>query len=106
MNKHYINTVYVLNIVFQAIFTLVIYIGGVILLGYLATTFWGADDWIYIPLILLGVLLGFISMVKFVLVAAKSLEVLEKQQRKDAKARRDKESAEDSTSTNETKEME
>lgn len=81
-----ISTVYVINIIVQAIFTLLCEIGLAVLIGWLATTYWGAQGWIYVPLIVAGVLIGFISMVKFILTAMKSLESLEKQHNADQRA--------------------
>lgn len=82
-----ISTVYVINIIAQAIFTLLCEIGLAVLIGWLATTYWGAESWIYVPLIVVGVLIGFFSMINFILTAMKSLENLEKQQKADRKAK-------------------
>ena len=42
-----------------------------------------APEWIYVPLILLGVFSGLYSMVRFILGAMKSLDRLEEQHRRD-----------------------
>ena len=45
----------ILNIVIQSIFTLLIQIAIAILIGWLCVDKWGAPDWVYVPVILLGV---------------------------------------------------
>ncbi len=88
MKKRTITTVHTVNIVFQAIITLAMDIGLGLLIGWLASSYWGADRWIYVPCILGGVALGFISMVRFVLTASRSLERLEEQHKRDERAKR------------------
>ena len=72
---------YVLNIVFQAFFTLLTPAGLGFLCSYLLVKFAGAPSWIYAPLITVGVLLGFVSMVRFILTAMAGYERLEKERR-------------------------
>ena len=76
---------YVINIVFQSIFTLVWQIGLSVLIGWLAVEKLGAPDWTYVPLILIGVGTGLVSMVRFILAAMKSLEHIEQQKLKKKK---------------------
>ena len=76
---------YVMNIVFQSIFTLVWQIALALFVGWIFVEFVGAPDWAYVPLILLGVGTGLVSMVRFILTAMKSLERLEEQRRKKKK---------------------
>lgn len=85
MYKKTISAVYVVNITFQAIFTLLWQIALGVGIGYLAVRFCSLPGWIYIPLILVGVITGFISMVKFLLGAMKSLDRLEGQHESDRK---------------------
>ncbi len=73
---------YVINVVFQGIFTLLWQIGTAVLVGWLLVRYVNAPPWIYVPLILLGVGTGLVSMIKFILAAMKSLEGLEEQGRK------------------------
>ncbi|MBR2972545.1 MAG: hypothetical protein IKC61_06435 [Clostridia bacterium] len=75
------STFYVINIVFQSIFTLLWQIGVSVLLGWVFVSFVGAPEWIYVPLILLGVGSGLVSMVRFILTAMRSLERLEEERR-------------------------
>lgn len=77
MRGQTISFVYVLNIVFQALFSLLFNIALMLGLGYLAVEVWGGPPWLYIPMILLGVLTGFVSMVRFILSAMRGLDRLE-----------------------------
>ena len=76
MNKAY-STFYVINIVFQAIFTLLWQILTALAVGWIFVNKLNAPEWIYVPLILVGVMTGLISMVRFILSAMKSLERIE-----------------------------
>lgn len=80
VHKRFFNALYVLNIISQAIFTLLIPIGLFGAIAWLLNVKCGVDSWIYVLAILLGVLLGFYSMIKFVLSAMAGLERLEKEQ--------------------------
>ena len=80
------STFYVINIVFQSIFTLLWQIGTAVLVGWIFVEHIGAPDWIYVPLILVGVGSGLVSMVRFILAAMRSLERLEEQRRKKKKS--------------------
>ena len=70
--------VYVLNIVFQSIVTLLMYIGASLLLSWLLVEKCGLPPWTYVVLIIIGAVLGFISMLKFILSAMNALSSLEK----------------------------
>lgn len=85
MYKKAISAVYVINIALQSIFTLVWQIALGLGIGYLCVRFLSAPEWIYVPLILAGVLTGIVSMVKFLLGAMKSLDRLEAQHARDKK---------------------
>lgn len=74
------NVMYVLNIVVQSFFNLLLPIGAMILLSWLLTEKMNVGQWIYIVLILLGVITGFVSMIRFILVSMAGLERLEKEQ--------------------------
>ena len=85
MNKKTISALYVINIAFQSIFTLVWQIALGLGIGYLCVRFLSAPQWIYIPLILVGVATGLVSMVRFLLGAMKALDSLEAQHERDRK---------------------
>ncbi len=81
MNGQALSFMYVLNIIMQALFSLLFVIALFVGIGYAATLI-GAPDWVYIPLILTGVALGIISMVRFIITAMAGLERLEEQRNK------------------------
>ncbi len=76
----FVGALYVINIVSQALFTLVIPIALGVLASYLLVRFASAPEWIYALLVTGGALSGLYGMVKFVLGAMASLERLEKEQ--------------------------
>ena len=76
---------YVINIVFQSIFTLLWHIGAGLLVGWIFVRFVGTESWVYVPLILAGVFTGLFSMVRFILAAMKALERIEADRRKKKK---------------------
>ena len=84
MNGKY-SSFYVINIVFQSIFTLLWHIGAGLLVGWIFVRFVGAESWIYVPLILAGVFTGLFSMVRFILAAMRALERIEEDKRKKKK---------------------
>ena len=88
MYKKTISAVYVINIALQSIFTLVWQIALGLGIGYLCVRFLSAPEWIYVPFILVGVLTGILSMVRFLLGAMKSLDRLEQQHARDKKTSR------------------
>lgn len=79
MYKKFVSALYVLNIIAQAAVTLLIPAGLMLLLSYLLVSRCGAPGWLYAVLITLGVISGFISMIRFVIRAAESLDRLERQ---------------------------
>ena len=81
---------YVINIVSQAIFTLVWQIALGLGIGWLLVRFAGAKDWVYVPFILTGVITGLVSMVRFVLAAMNALDRIEGDKKAKNKARTEK----------------
>lgn len=69
--------IYVINIVSQSIFTILIHIGLSLLFSWLLVEKCGAPTWIYVFVVLVGVLTGLISMIKFILSAMHALNNLE-----------------------------
>lgn len=88
MKKSTIGTVHTANIIFQSIFTLLADIGILTLCAYLATRYLSAPRWIYVPMIMAGVLIGIISTIRYIIAASRSLERLEQQHREDERRRR------------------
>ena len=81
MYKRLVSSLYTINIVSQAIVTMLIPIGLGALISYLLTTYAGVKPWIWAVLIPLGAFSGIFSMIKFVLNAMSALNALEKQHR-------------------------
>lgn len=83
--KNKYSSFYVINIVFQSIFTLLWHIGLGLLVGWIFIRFFSAETWVYVPLIIAGVFTGLFSMVRFILAAMKALERIEEDKRKKKK---------------------
>lgn len=78
--KRTYSAVYIINIVFQSIFTLLMYIGGSLLVSWLLVEKLSAPSLVYPIIILLGVMSGLVSMIRFILSAMRALDSLEKAQ--------------------------
>ncbi len=85
MKRNFISAAYVINIVWQCILTLVIPAAILAFVAWLAVSRLGAPEWVYVPFIVLGVLIGFVSMIRFAISSSEGLERLER-----ANERRDK----------------
>ena len=72
---------YAFNIILQAFWSLLFPIGAGVLVGWLMTEKCGMGSYVFVILILLGVFVGIISMIRFLLSALAGLERLEKEQR-------------------------
>lgn len=81
MYRKFVSAMYVLNILFQALFNLATPILLMLGLSWLLVAKCGAPQWLYAVLGVFGALVGFVSMIKFILGAMSSLERLEKEQR-------------------------
>lgn len=79
MYKRFVNALYVLNILFQSLYTLALPIGVGALVSYLLTEYTSCPKWIWAVLLMLGVFCGLFSMIKFLLTSIKNFELLEKQ---------------------------
>lgn len=71
--------IYVFNIVFQAIMSLLSPIAVMLLVAWLLVTKMSVGTWIYVVLIMFGVFTGLYSMVVFIIRACRALEAIEKQ---------------------------
>lgn len=85
MNKAY-STFYVINIVFQSIFTLLWQIFTALAIGWIFVEKLNAPRWLYVPLIMVGVISGLVYMVRFILAAMRSLDRIEEQKSKKKKS--------------------
>lgn len=74
-----ITPIYVINIVIQAIVSLLSPIAIMFLFAWLLATKLAVGGWIYVVGIMLGVFSGLYSMVVFVINASRALEAIEKQ---------------------------
>ena len=77
-----ITPLYVFNIVFQSIISLLSPIAIMFLLAWLLVTKLSVGTWAYVVFIMLGVFTGLYSMVVFILRASRALEAIEKQNSK------------------------
>lgn len=77
MNGAY-SALYVVNIIFQSIFTLLMHIGGGLLVSWLLVEKCGLPPWVYAIIITLTVFSGLFSMIRFILSAMRALYNLEK----------------------------
>ena len=83
MYKKFMSPIYVINIISQAIFTLIIPPGAFFFLNYLCVANFDVPKWSYAISLSLGFIIGLYSMVRFVIAASEGLERLEKQQDKE-----------------------
>ena len=81
MHKKFFNALYALNIIGQAIFTLIMPTALGFAIGWLLNSRAGVDGWIYAVTVTLGVVCGFCSMIKFTLSAMHTLQRLEEEQK-------------------------
>ena len=77
MKGQAISFIYVMNIIAQSIFSLLFNVAVYFGIGYLLNSVFGVDAWVYIPLILVGFILGIISMIRFIISAMAGVERLE-----------------------------
>ena len=89
MRTQAVSFMYALNIVLQSLFSLLFSTAIFVGIAYLSVTYLGAGEWIYIPAVLVGLVLGVISMVRFIISAMAGLERLEKQKKKSTDRRGD-----------------
>ena len=90
MHKKITNALYALNIVFQSFFDLVTPAALFFGIAWLLVKYLSLPEWIYAPAIILGILLGFVSMIKFIITAMAGLERLECEQKEKKKSEIDK----------------
>lgn len=81
MYRNLVSALYVLNIIFQAIFTLLIPPALLFAINYLCILKLSFPKWTYAISLSLGFVAGIISMIKFAISASEALERLEKQRK-------------------------
>jgi F0F1-type ATP synthase assembly protein I len=77
--RKFVTPIYLLNMTVQALVSLASPIGIGIFSAWLLDKYTEVGPWIYVVLIVLGVLLGLYSMISFILKASRAIEALEKQ---------------------------
>ena len=81
MNKGFVSALYTVNIIAQAIFTLLTPAAIFFAVAFLLVEYASAPEWSYAVAIVIGILIGFYSMIKFIISAMKNLERLEEQRK-------------------------
>ena len=85
---NFIHWMHWVNIVFQALFSLLFPValgtGG----AYLLVSYANVGEWIYAVLILVGFLMGMISMIRFILIASRAVTRLEEEENARKKRKR------------------
>ena len=81
----------VLNIVLQSFFSLILDIFVSVGLGWLLVEKLGAPDWTYAVIIVIGVLIGLLSMLRFILAALGNMEKIERDRQKEQQEKINKE---------------
>lgn len=81
MYRNLVGALYVINIVFQAIFTLLTPPVILFFINYLCVSKLSFPKWTYAISLSVGFILGLISMIKFAIAASEGLERLEKQRK-------------------------
>lgn len=75
-----ISPLYIINIVFQSFISLVSPAALMLLASWLLDKYTSVGGWIYAVLVTLGVITGFVSMIRFIIRGMAALEALERQQ--------------------------
>lgn len=79
MHKKFFSIMYGINIVAQSVFSLITPVLILFALSWVIISKLGAPEWIYAISITVGVIIGLVSMIKFVIVASENLNRLENQ---------------------------
>ena len=88
MYRKFINAMYAFNIILQAFFSLVAPAALGFLIAWLLVSRLSAPRFLYAIFIIVGLILGFISMIRFVITAMSGIERLEAEWRRDDLKRR------------------
>ena len=74
------SALYIINLITTSIFTLLFDVGIFVLIAWLLTSKLSVGLWVYIPAVLLGLGIGILSMLKFILTSMRALERLDEEQ--------------------------
>ena len=85
MYGKFVSAMYIFNILFQSLFNLATPILLMLGLAWLLVNKLAAPAWLYAVFGVVGALIGFYSMIKFIITASAALERLEKEREEKAK---------------------
>lgn len=85
MQNKFFSIMYAVNIISQAVFSLITPAALMFCIAWLFVKKAAAPEWLYAVLIPIGIIAGLVSMVKFVLSATSALERLERQTKNNRK---------------------
>ena len=91
MHKKIFSALELLNILFQAFYTLALPIGIGARAAFLLTKFASAPSWIWAVLLIIGVFVGLYSMIKYILTATGGIDRRDKQEKQMKKDEEEKE---------------
>ena len=77
MHKRIFSAVFILNTLFQALFTLLFPIGAGLLLSYISVSLWSFPPYTWAIAVPLGAVVGIYSMIRFILATMRALERIE-----------------------------
>lgn len=81
------NAAYLINVIFQAFFNLMFPMAIMFFIGWLAVSRLSIGQWVYAVLLIFGLIIGLISMIKFLIYALDSFERIEKSQQEAKKCK-------------------
>ena len=90
MYGKFVSAMYVINILFQSLFNLASPILLMLLFAWLLVSKLSAPAWLYAVFGVVGAMVGFYSMIKFIITASTALERLEKERDERKKGKSDK----------------
>ena len=85
MHKKLFSVLYAVNIISQALFTLLTPTALFFFISWFLVSKFSAPQWLYAVFIPIGVIIGLVCMVRFAISASEALERLEKQQKNNKK---------------------
>lgn len=85
MYSKLVGIMYAMNVLVSAFFTLLTPVGILFLIAWLLNTKAGVGNYIYAVLLIVGVLVGLVSMIRFLIKASETLERIEKEHGKSEK---------------------
>ena len=91
MHKKIFNALTVLNLIGQALYTLALPIGLGALASYLLTRYAGAPGYIWAILMTVGAIIGFYSMIKFIIVYSDGMDRSDKLKKENERQKKEKE---------------